>query len=191
MSEPNPENVRVAVSGAVWKGATTATAPTGPGTDLTASGFTSLGGMSTDGVTHTMPSTGETEVIHFWQDNAQARVIRTVGDDLPTWQFTALETNIAVIEATYGVTVTQTEDHGSYVVDTSAPRSANSYVIDYIDGAHDGRDYIPRGVVSEIGDKVYQNGQPIGYQLTIQGEYVASLGGNFKAWNTALADPTP
>lgn len=176
--------VRVAVTGAVSVGDTTAAAPTGTATVLT--GFTDLGYIGEDGVTETHPGSGDVERIRAWQNGATVRTIRTPSEDLPTWSFVLLETKLEVIELYYNATVTQTVTEGSFEYDSQDTRAHQSFVLDVVDGAELERVYIPKGVVSEIGDKVYANGEPIGYEVTIEGERNDTLGYNAKVWATAL-----
>lgn len=177
-------NVRVAVTGAVSVAPLGTTAPTG-----TASAIAShddLGYIGEDGVTETQPGAGDVNRIKAWQNGATVRTIRTATEDLPTWSFLLLETKLEVIELYYKTTVTQTVTEGSYEIDTTSQDAGHDFVIDVVDGAELERVHIPRGFVSEVGDKVYANGEPIGYEVTIEGERDSTLGYNAKVWATAL-----
>lgn len=176
--------VAVAVTGAISVGLTTATAPTGTAGTLT--GFTDLGYVGEDGVTESNPATGEAQKIKAWQNGATVRTIRSASEDNPTWTFVMIETKKEVIETYYGTTVTQTATEGTYVIDTQALRGKKSYVIDVIDGSELERVYIPLGEVVEVGDKVYANGEVVGYEVTIEGHRSSTLGGNAKVWSTRL-----
>lgn len=175
--------VRVAVTGAVFKGLTSATAPTG--TAGAPSGFTDLGYIGEDGVEIELPDSGDAEPIKAWQNGTTVRVIRTPSEDNPTWTFTMLESSIATIETYFGVTVTSAASEGSFefVVGT---RPYNSYIVDAVDGAELLRDYIPRGVVTSVGSHTLSNGEPIGYTVTVEGELDTVKNYNFKRWATAL-----
>lgn len=174
------------VTGAVHKLDPDEDAPTSNSSAITGP---DLGWISTDGVTKSMPSTGDRSTVRGWQGNGVVFVVRTPTDDLPSWTFVCLETNIAVIETTYNVTVTQSATEGRYVVDTSKPRLPERYVFTVLDDAEVRRDYVPKGVVSEIGDQVFQFGEPIGYEITIEGEFDQELGGNFEVFDTRLKTP--
>lgn len=176
--------VRVAVSGAVSKGATSAAAPTGTASALT--GFTDLGYVSEDGVSIALPDSGDAEAIKAWQNGATVRTIRTPSDENPTYTFTLLETKKEVVETYFGVTVTTAATEGSFEIDTQDARGYDSYVLDVIDGAELIRVYIPKGIVASVGDQVYANGEPIGYEVTIDAERNDTLGYNAKQWATAL-----
>lgn len=176
--------VRVAVTGGVFKGLTTATAPSG--TSGAPTGFTELGYISEDGVEITLPDAGDSTPIKAWQNNTTVREIRTAGGDSPTWHFTMLETSLIVVETYFGVTVTQTSTEGSFEFTTAGTRPHNSYVIDAIDGAELLRDYVPLGIVTTVGAHTLSNGAAIGYEVTIAGELDTVKGYNFKRFATAL-----
>ena len=178
--------VRVAVTGAVSKGLTGATAPTGTAATLT--GFADLGGISEDGVTLSLPDNGDATPIKIWQNGATVRTVRTTSDDLPTLTFVMVETSLAVIETYFDVTVTQTSTEGSfaYVVQN---RAAKSYVLDVIDGAELLRQYLPRGIVASVQEIKLTNTDAIGYGVTLEAELDTVKGYNFKSWLTALKTP--
>lgn len=174
-------NVRVAVTGGVFKNPTAA--PTG--TSGAPTGADDLGYISEDGVEISIPGAGDSTPIKAWQNNTTVRTVRTSSDDLPSWHFTMLETSLATIETYFGVTVTQTVTEGSFEY-TVEDRSPDEYVVDVVDGAELIRDYIPRGVVAAVGAHTLSSGQAIGYEVTIEGELDATAGYNFKRWATAL-----
>ena len=174
---------RVAVTGAVSKGLTSATTPTGTAATLT--GFSDLGGISEDGVTLTLPDDGDKTPIKVWQNGATVRTVRGTSDDLPTLAFTLVETSLSTIETAFGVTVDQTATEGSfeYVVQNRTP---DSYVLDVIDGAELIRIYVPNGIVSSVGDLSFTHTDAIGYEVTIDCDLDSVKGYNFKSWMTAL-----
>jgi hypothetical protein len=178
--------VRVAITGAVSKGLTSATAPTGTASSLT--GFTDVGGISEDGVTLSLPDNGDSTPIKVWQNGATVRTVRATSDDLPQLSFTMVETSLTAVETYFGVTVTQTVTEGSFefVVEN---RTADSYVLDVIDGTELIRVYVPNGVVASVGEINLTNTDAIGYQVTLDLDLDATKGYNFKTWMTALLDP--
>jgi hypothetical protein len=173
-------NVGVAVTGAVSMGATTAAAPTGTGSALT--GFTDLGYVSEDGVTESRDRSVDT--IRAWQKGATVRTVST--DGTLTYSFTLLETKRETVELYYGATVTQGTSEGDFVIVPTNTGGRRSFVIDVIDGAELERVYIPEGEVTEVGDKVYANGEPIGYEVTVTAYDNATLGGSARVWATRL-----
>jgi hypothetical protein len=175
--------VRSAVTGAISKGLTSATAPTGTAGAVT--GFTDLGYISEDGVEITIPDAGDSTPIKAWQNGTTVRVVRSPSEDSPTWHFTMLETKLETVQTYFGVTVTQTATEGSFQYTVSA-RGHDSYVVDVVDGAELIRDYIPYGIVTSVGAQTLANGEIVGYEVTIDGELDPVKGYNFKRWATAL-----
>jgi hypothetical protein len=96
-----------------------------------------------------------------------------------------LETKLETVETYFGVTVTQTATEGSFEYSVTN-RDHFSYVVDVVDGAELIRDYIPYGVVTEVGSHTLSNGDPIGYEVTVEGERDPVKNYNFKRWATAL-----
>ena len=176
-------NVRVAVTGAVSKGLTSATPPTGTAASLT--GFTDLGGISEDGVTLALPDNGDATPIKVWQNGQTVRTVRSSSEDLPSISFTMVETSLKAVETYFGVTVTQSVSEGSFSYSV-ANRGADSYVLDVVDGSELIRVYIPQGVVASVGEITLANTDAIGYQVTIEGQYDSTKSYNFKTWMTAL-----
>lgn len=172
--------VRVAVTGAVSVGATTAAAPTGTSGTLT--GFNDLGLISEDGVTETRDRS--TDDIKAWQNGATVRTVVT--DGTLTFNFTLLETKKETVELFYGTTVTAAASDGSFVVVPTATGGRKSFVLDVVDGAELIRVYVPQGEVTEVGDRVYSNGEPIGYEVTITAYADSTISGSAKVWATAL-----
>lgn len=183
----NSDNVRVAVTGAVYSGPVGTTAPTSAVSVVTPR--VDLGYVSEDGVTQTTPGAGDVERIRAWQNGAVVRVIRTATEDNPTYSFTLIETKPDVVEFALGVTVTAGADDGTYEIDTEAAREYVDIVLDVIDGAKIERSHLPKAIVTEVGDKVYSNGELIGYNVTVEAERDATLGYNVKVWDTTFATP--
>ena len=175
--------VRVAVTGAVYKGLTSAAAPAG--TAGAPTGFTDLGYISEDGVEISLPGVGDSTPIKAWQSGTTVRTIRTPSEDKPSWHFTMIETSLDTIELYFGVTVTQTATEGSFEY-TVADRAPVSLVVDAIDGAELIRDYVPNAVVTDVGAHTLSNGDPIGYEVTVEGDLDPVKNYNFKRWATAL-----
>ena len=179
----NSGKVRVAVTGAVSVGPTSTTAPTGTASALT--GFTDLGYVSEDGVTETRDRS--TDTIKAWQNGATVRTVVTEGS--LTYTFTMIETKKETVELAYGSTVTQSVSEGNFVIVPTNTGGRKSFVIDVVDGAELERVYIPEGEVTEVGDKVYANGEPIGYEVTVTAYENSTISGNAKVWATALKTP--
>ncbi|MDB5716451.1 MAG: phage portal protein [Sphingomonadales bacterium] len=175
--------VRVAVTGAVMKGLTSAAAPTG--TSGSTTGFVDLGYIGEDGVEIELPDAGDATPIKAWQNGTTVRTIRTPSEDLPSWTFTLLETTIATVETYFGVTVTSSSTEGSFQYKV-ANRGYNSYIVDVVDGTELLRDYIPKGIVTSVASHTFANGEPIGFQVTIEAELNTAGTFNFQRFATAL-----
>lgn len=175
--------VGVAVTGLASRAPLGTAAPTSQTTALNVA-FVDVGYIGEDGITQSIPGSGDAETIKAWQNGATVRTIRSASEDLPTFQFVMLETKKESLESFFGTTVTQTATEGSLVYASTASRSHYSWVFDVVDGAELERIYIPDGVVTEVGDRVYANGEAIGYEVTIEAQLNVALAGNFKLWTT-------
>ena len=171
------ENVRVGVTGACYAGEVSATAPTTATSTLV--GFTDLGYVSTDGVTETRDRS--TSQIRAWQNSDLIREVVT--EATATFSFMLMETSADVLASYYGATV-DTAD-GSIEVNPSATQGKKSFVIDLIDGTSAIRTYVPTGEILSIGDQVYANGEPVGYEITVTA-YVSADGYAYKKFYSDL-----
>ncbi|MSZ76332.1 MAG: hypothetical protein F2667_04400 [Actinobacteria bacterium] len=176
--------VRVAISGALSRGLLAATAPTGTASSISPA-FTDLGGITEDGVSLTLPDAGDRTQLKIWQDGQTVRTLRSTSDDLPQITVALVETKLAVIEAYFGVTVTQSVSEGTFDYKVQA-RAASSYVLDVIDGAELMRLYAPRAVVASVQEIKFAGTQQIGYGITLDVEYDTAKGYNLRSWMTAL-----
>lgn len=181
----NNGNVGVAITGAVYRGKLAAVAPTGTASSVTTD-WDEMGWISEDGISRAMPGAGDAETIKGWQGGGTVRVIRTPSDENPTFAFQMLETKKAVIEATYGATVTATATEGSYTVNTNVVRTKDKWVIDVVDGSELTRYYIPQGEVTEIGEQSLTTNGATVYDVTLECHYDSVIGGQFKVWETRL-----
>lgn len=175
----NANNVRVGTTGAVYVGPTSATAPTSASSSLT--GFSELGYVHADGVTETRDRS--TNQIRAWQNADLLREVVT--ESTATFQFTLLETNLEVLAAFYGAAVDVAD--GSVEVNPAATGGRKAFVIDLVDGADAIRTYVPAGEILSVGEQVYQNGEAVGYDVTITA-YASSEGYSFKKFYSALVD---
>lgn len=172
-------NVRVGTTGAIYVGETSASAPTTATSSLT--GFTDLGYIHADGVTETRDRS--TNQIRAWQNADLVREVVT--EATASFQFTLLETSLSAIEAYYGSAVDVVD--GSVEINPSATGGRKSFVIDLIDGTDAIRTYIPDGEILSVGEQVYQNGEPVGFDVTITA-YASADGYSFKKFYSALVD---
>lgn len=170
------DNVRVAVTGAVYVGATSAAAPTTSSGTLT--GFSDLGYTSGDGIKENIDKSVTS--IKAWQNGATVRTV--VSEAEYTVQFTLMETKMDVLELYYGVEITGTTIDGN----PAATGGRRSFVIDAIDGAFVERTYIPAGEVTAVGERVLASGEALGYDVTITA-YADASGTTFKKFLSAIA----
>lgn len=156
-------NVVVGISGSVYVGPTTSTAPTSASSTLT--GFTDLGYISSDGVTVT--PTRNTAQIRAWQNADLVREVVTESD--LSYKFMMLEMSAAVATQYFGVAPASNKLAWS----PSATGGKQSFVIDMVDGSKIVRHYIPSGEVMKIEPLQAKNGEAISFGVTISA-YVTS-----------------
>ena len=151
------DNVVVGITGKVYVGATSATAPTA--SDSTLTNFTELGYVSADGVTFTTDRS--TNQIRAWQNADLVREIVTEGT--VTYQFTLLETTEAVLEAYFGGELV----NGKIALNPTNTGGRKSFVIDVVDGAKAIRHYVPSGEILSVEAQQIQNGEALAYGVTV------------------------
>jgi len=155
--------VRVGITGELYKAPLGTAAPTGP-TDPLDPAYVGLGYVSEDGVTENWDDSVDNIVA--WQS---ATVVRSaVTESLGTLAMTLIQTNAAVLEAFHrGSTMTE-PTAGTFQLDVKPIRSdPSAWVLDVIDGARHIRMYLGNAEITERGEVMYANGQPIGYPITI------------------------
>lgn len=148
--------VLVGVTGVVYHGATTATAPTNA-TGTAASGFTALGYIDDSGITES-PSVS-TNKIKAWQNGDIVRVVQTEHD--VTYKFSAIETNDKTVALYYG-----NGTAASGVVNGTALANG-SWIFDVVDGSHTKRIYLPLAQITDRDPIKYVNGDPFAYGFTV------------------------
>lgn len=157
--ELKSENVRVAVTGEISIGPTKTKAPTDAKSAIT--GMKGLGYVSEDGVTETRDRS--TNKLKAWQNAATVRSLVEESDFRISC--TLIETKKEVVELYYGTTVD--EASGAVIIDPGETGGRQAFNVDVIDGDDFIRTFIPEGEVIEVGEQVYKNGEPIGYEVTI------------------------
>jgi hypothetical protein len=152
------DNVRVAVTGAVYVAPAGTAAPTASDSTLNAA-FKDLGYVHSDGISESIDKS--TNQIRSWQDGSLVREI--VSDGTYSVSFTLIETKEEVLELYYGVSVAG----GEVDIDPRKTGGRKSFVIDVIDGDSVERTYIPAGEVTSVGERTLASGEAIGYEVTI------------------------
>ena len=152
------------VGGAIFVADTDATLPTSATATL-ASGFEGLGYCEESGVTQSRSSS--TDSANAWGGD---KVLITETDTEETTQFTLIEVmNINVLKEVFGAdNVSGTLETGITIQSGADSHKARAWVIDMVlknDALK--RIVIPKGTVTEIGDVVYNDTDPIGYPITI------------------------
>ena len=160
----NAENVRVAVTGAIYKAPLGTAAPTDSGTALDAA-FKDLGYVSEDGITESWDDS--VDDIVAWQNAVTVRSSTT--ESTGSLEFTLIETTAATLEAYYRGSTVVDNGGGEYQMDVKPLESQRgAWVLDVIDGTKVTRNYIGNGEIVERGDVMYANGEPIGYECTMR-----------------------
>ncbi len=152
------DNVRVAVTGAVYVAPTGSTPPSFSD-DALDGAYLDLGYVSADGITEAIDKS--TTQIRSWQDGSLVREI--VSDGTYTLSLTFIETNEEVVELYYGNALSS----GELGIDPRATGGRQSFVVDVIDGTSIERTYIPAGEITSVGERTLASGEAIGYEVTI------------------------
>lgn len=158
--------------------------PTDASTDLGAD-YKNLGYVSEDGVVNSLNKTSKD--IKEWGGDT-VMTVNTGQND--TFKLKYIESmNLDVLKSIYG-SENVTESNGAVTVKVNAKDAgAAVYVIDMAqNGGRLKRIVIPRGTVSALGDIVYKNDTPVGYDVTISAgldtngnthyEYISAAGAN-------------
>lgn len=152
------DNVVVGVTGRVYVGPTTTTAPTASDSTL-AAGFVDLGYVGPDGVEfNTDRSTNQ---IRAWQNSDLVREVVTEGTT--TFAFMLMETTEDVLETYFGATLTG----GKLEHNPTTTGGRKSFVLDVVDGAKVIRYYVPAGEVTAVEPQTIANGEALGYGVTV------------------------
>lgn len=152
------------ITGAIYHGAEGATLPTDATSELGAE-FENLGYVSEDGVTNANSITSEN--IKAWGGDI---VQSSQTEKTDTFQLMLIQSlNVGVLKSIYGdENVTGTVETGLELKANAKEIPATPWVIDMILSEDTlKRIVIPRGKISELGDIVYNDTDPIGYQPTI------------------------
>jgi len=155
--------VRVGVTGELYVAPVGTAAPTTSVSSLNAS-FIGMGYVSEDGVTESYDDT--VEEIVAWQNAVVVRSNTT--ESKATLQMTLIETKGKTLELFHKASAVSVVSSGQWKIDVEGPQSdPRAFVLDVVDGSKTIRIYVANGEVSDRGDIVYANGEPVGYDITI------------------------
>lgn len=164
-------------AGGVWIAPLGTALPTDETTALNAA-FKSAGYIGEDGLTETTERS--TEKIRAWGGDT-VKVVQT--DFGVTYSFTFIEAvNGDVLQAVYGTTnVTTTAatavsgtKHAVKITSEQLPHQ--EFVFEVKDGEARIRICIPDGQITEVGEITYADGEVVGYEVTVEAFYNATLG---------------
>ena len=164
-------------AGGVWRAPVGTALPTDETTALNAA-FKSAGYIGEDGLTETQDRS--TEKIKAWGGDT-VKVVQT--EFGLTYQFTFLESASAeVLKAVHGAanvtTTAATSSSGAKhaVKITSEQLPHEVYVFEIKDGDARIRICVPDGQITEVGEVTYSDADVIGYQVTVEAFFDATLG---------------
>lgn len=155
--------VRVAVTGAVYTGPTSATAPTSATSSVPAT-YNDMGYISEDGVTEAYDE--DVQDIQAWQGGAIVRTV--ISSSKATISFTMIESKASTLELYHKGSTMESLGVNGYKIDVKTPNVVRKkFILDVLDGSTHVRIYVADGEVTERGEIVYANDEPIGYNVTI------------------------
>ena len=163
---PNVSNVSTGkpkVAGAIYRAPIGTALPTDASSELN-SAFVELGFVSEDGVTNN--NTPDSDKVQAW-GGATVLVLQTEKTD--EWTMTLIESlNPEVLKTVYGNSKVTVSENLITVQATADQLDDQSYVIDMMmKGGALKRVVIPNGSLSEVGEIVYKDNDPIGYEITL------------------------
>lgn len=152
------------VAGAVYRAPKGTTLPSDATTALAAA-FEDMGYISEDGITNS--NTPDTEKIKAWGGQVVLVVTNEKSDNFKLKFLESL--NPKVLQTVYGsANVTEGTNTISVTANGTEP-TEYVYAIDMVmKGGALKRIVIPCGSLSEVGDIVYKDNEPVGYELTIE-----------------------
>ena len=155
---------KAAVGGAIWRAPLGTALPTDATTALDTA-FVCLGYVSEDGLTNN--NSPESEEVKAWGGDT---VLSMQTGKPDTFAFTLIESmNIDTLKAVYGDDNVDVDVDGNIAIQANSEDAEEaSWVVEMImKGKRARRLVIPDSKISEIGEIVYKDNEPIGYPVTI------------------------
>jgi len=158
-------NVRVGITGALWKGPPDAPLPINATSALDAS-YVSLGYISDEGVTESWEDS--VDDIIAWQNAVQVRSSTT--ESKLSLAATLIEINGATLQTFHrGSVITPDLEGLGYQIDIKpVVADPSRFVLDVLDGPKLLRISLGLGEIVERGEIMYANGQPIALPITLR-----------------------
>lgn len=165
MTAPQTKNVSVgkpAAAGGIHSGPIGSDLPTDATSKLDDS-ILGLGYVSEEGLTNTIEV--DTETITAWGGDT-VLTVRTSRTETFTWSF--IENTKEVMAEVYGQSNVTEEGNNLTVLHKNEEMDHRVYVFEILlSGNRVKRIVVPDGQVTEVGDVVYVDGEPIGYEVTL------------------------
>lgn len=157
------DKVRVAVTGAVYAGPTTAVAPTSAVSVVPAT-YLDLGYISEDGVTETYDE--DVQDIQAWQGGTIVRTL--ISSSKASLAFTMIESKASTLELYHKGSTMESLGANGFKIDVKTPNVVRKrYILDILDGTTHLRLYVASAEVNERGEITYVNDETISYPVTI------------------------
>lgn len=149
-------------AGGIYAADTTETAPTDATSSL-GSSFTNLGYVSDEGLTNGIETSVES--ITAWGGDT-VLTINTSRSETFSWTF--IQTNAAVLKQVYGPDNVSEGDGELTVLHNNKSLPRQLYVFEILmTGDRVKRIVVPSAQITEVGDVQYQDGEAIGYEVTL------------------------
>jgi hypothetical protein len=154
----DPDNVRVALTGAVYSAPLNTSRPANA-VQSWPTGWVDLGWLSDDGITEAYND--DSNEIKAWQGGTTVR--RVISGSEATLEFTCIETKPDVVELFH-----KSGTIAAGVLEVMAPTGdERMFGLDVLDDDTYLRIVIPRGELTERGDVTYKSDEAVGYPMTI------------------------
>lgn len=153
------------IAGAIFRADLGTTLPTDTTTAISSTDFASLGYLGEDGITNS--NTPTSEDVKAWGGDT---VLTTQTEKPDTFQMVFIEAlNVDVLKAVYGDdNVSGTLSTGIVVKANASEQEEKVWVFDMVLKNNVAkRICIPKGKITEVGDVVYNDGEAVGYEVTI------------------------